>query len=379
MQEPLFESSEPLPKDDSPQPLEPSPSNEIEIVKPGRMDCGLPQPGWKLAIAIVVGIWLIHGITMLLGLLMTDPSAFGNPQAGSSLIERLTSGQLVQLLAFDQGVFVLVAFLGTWWVFGKRFGRVIPMQWPPMRHVALICLLVLPLAVMDGFLAQKVIEISETLFGVTPSQDLPELLGGITEEPALTLLLILAVAPAFGEELIFRGVIGRGLVGRYGIFAGILGTSVLFSIVHGNWPQGVGVFFVGVMCHVAYLSTRTLAAPILLHFLNNTLPVLALKSLASQNAEGAMNAADQMTTDISPWIVLAAAVCVAVLGCLLWKTRVQFRDIDGHVMEEFPSGVEAPEGAAIVEHRPVPLFWFPLAGVSYLLFLVSTSLNTPAM
>ncbi|MCA9070941.1 MAG: CPBP family intramembrane metalloprotease, partial [Planctomycetaceae bacterium] len=217
--------------------------------------------------------------------------------------------------------------------------------------------------------------------GITPSQgDLPELLDGITKDtPTVYLLLILAVAPALGEELIFRGVIGRGLVARFGIFGGILATSVMFSAVHGNPVQGIGVFFVGVMCHVAYLSTRTLAAPILLHFLNNTLPVMALKSLALQNPDGPMKAADEMATSVSPWIAIAAMLCVAVLGCLLWLTRVQFRDLDGLVIDEFPPGVEAPAEAAMIEHRPVPLFWFPLAGATYLLFLVTTSLSAPAM
>lgn len=361
--------------------MEPTLSDELEIGPPERKRFELPRPGLGMAMAIVVGIWLVHGITTLLCMLWIDPSVFTSSEAGSNLTQRLSSGQLVQMLAFDQGVFVALAFLGTWWVFGKRFRQVIPMRLPPMRHVALIFLLVLPLAVLDGFIAQQVIDIGETLFGTTPSQgDLPELLDGITKEtPTVYLLLILAVAPALGEELIFRGVMGRGLVARYGIFSGILATSVLFSVVHGNWVQGVGVFFVGVMCHVAYLSTRTLAAPILLHFLNNTMPVLALKSLATQNPDGALKAADQMATSLSPWIALAAAVCVAVLGCLLWKTRVQFRDSDGLVMDQIPPGVEAPAGAAMVEHRPVPLFWIPLAGVSYLLFLVSTSLNAPAM
>lgn len=374
-----FELPESIPGDDSAPKVEPSLSNEIEIVEPGRT-LSLPRPGLGLAVAIIVGIWLVHAVTTLLCMAMIDPSVFSNAGAGS-LTERLTAGQLVQMLAFDQGVFVLLAFLGTWWVLGKRFGRVIPLHFPPMRHVALIIFLVLPLAVMDGFLAQQVIDIGESVFGITPSQgDLPELLDGITKEtPTVYLLLILAVAPALGEELIFRGVIGRGLVARFGIFSGILATSVLFSVVHGNPVQGIGVFFVGVMCHVAYLSTRTLAAPILLHFLNNTLPVLALKTLAAQDPEGPMHAADQMATGVSPWIAAASVVCVAVLGSLLWKTRVQFRDADGLVIDQVPPGVEAPTGAAMVEHRPVALYWFPLAGVSYVLFLASASLSAQAM
>ncbi|MCA9068087.1 MAG: hypothetical protein KDA84_04155, partial [Planctomycetaceae bacterium] len=173
-----FESSEPLPNDEFPQSAEPLLSGEIEIVQPGRTRLTLPQPGLLLAIGIVFGILLIHGVTAFFTLWMIEPSVFSQPiGSDTALTERLTPQQLVQMLGIDQGVFVLLAFLGTWWVFGKRFGQVIPLRLPPMRHVALIFLLVLPLAVMDGFIAQQVIDIGETVFGITPSQGyLPELL-----------------------------------------------------------------------------------------------------------------------------------------------------------------------------------------------------------
>jgi membrane protease YdiL (CAAX protease family) len=276
-------------------------------------------------------------------------------------------------------MFVLVAFLGAWWVFGARFSRVIPCAIPAGRHLALLLLLMLPLAVMDGFLAQQVIDIGENAFGHSPSQgDLPELLDGVSREASTgTLLLILAVMPALGEELVFRGLIGRGLIARKGIVLGVLWTSILFSVVHGNPVQAVGVFFVGVMCHVAYLATRSILAPMLLHFLNNTLPVIALKNLAQHPADDPA-AADALVSNVHPLIAVAAMAAVAAIAVLFWKSRVEDLDEDGQVLRAGVPSVEPPANAVFTRLRPAETVWPVLAGIAYFLFLASVSLHAPA-
>lgn len=337
----------------------------------------LPRPGLGMAVLIVLAIPLVHLVTTLAYVLAFVPELI-RQTSGSALTESLSPRELVGLLAFDQSMFVLAAFLAAWWAFGRRFPRVIPSALPAGRHITLIFLLVLPLAVMDGFLAQQVIDIGERFFGHTPSQgDLPELLDGVTREASTgLLLLILAVMPALGEELVFRGVIGRGLIARYGIVSGILWTSVLFSVVHGNPVQAVGVFFVGVMCHVSYLATRSLLAPILLHFLNNTLPVVALKSIAA-GPEDAL-AADQLAGSANPVMALAAMLCVLALAALLWKSRVEYLDHEGEVIPEPVPSVEPPAEAVFRRCRPAQGIWVTLAALAYLVFLASGSLGVPA-
>jgi len=46
----------------------------------------------------------------------------------------------------------------------------------------------------------------------------------------------------------------------------VLLTSVLFGAIHGNVPQGVWAFILGCFVHLAYLATRSLWVPMLLHF-----------------------------------------------------------------------------------------------------------------
>ncbi len=335
-----------------------------------------------MAVLIVLGVVLIHLISSSIYfayLMFSHRELFAGkgPKAGVSVLEQLQSGEMFQLLAFDQGVFLLAVFTIAWLVFRKRLTRVIPFRVPTFRHVGLITLLILPLTVMDSFLVQMLIDVWKTLFGTSPWQgDLPTVLGGVTDETSTVMLLvILALAPALGEELVFRGVIGRGLIARQGLVAGVLWTSLLFSAVHGNPVQAVGVFFVGVMCHVSYLATRTILAPMLLHFLHNALPVLVLKHLAALKDQGTP---EDLASRVPPLMAVAAAVCVVLLGCLLWKSRVQYLAADGaYLIDDIPT-VEPPAEAEQERYRPVTRSWAAIAGVAYLLFLMSSRLAVPS-
>ncbi len=382
MLEPSSESRQPAPGEEVSQPLETDnpPAEEVpeaDVVLVSVPPRDLPQPGLWLAVLMVLGIPVVHLTTTLLYMAFAHPELFS--QAGGSLAEKLSSQGLIRLLAYDQAMFVLVAFAAAAAVFRGRFFRVIPFSPPPMRHVTLIFLLVLPLAVMDGFLAQQVINFWEAAFGTSPSQgELPQILDGVTKDtPTGLLVLVLALLPALGEELVFRGIIGRGLIAREGLIVGILWTTILFSVVHGNPVQAVGVFFVGMMCHVSYIATRSLWAPILLHFLNNTLPVLALKAMAEQAGDGPL-ATEQMVGELSPWIALAAMLCVAVLAGLMWKSRVEYLDEEGAVIPQNTPTVESPAGAAFFRCRPVKASWVAVACAAYLLFLASSSAAMPA-
>src|SRR5207247_6579582 len=100
-----------------------------------------------------------------------------------------------------------------------------------------------------------------------PSQQL--VVDSNAQNPLWFTLLVLAVGAAVNEELFCRGFLGRGLVGRYGVVLGVLITSAIFGLIHGNVPQGIWAFVLGCSLHLAYLATRSLWVPMLLHFLNN--------------------------------------------------------------------------------------------------------------
>lgn len=81
-------------------------------------------------------------------------------------------------------------------------------------------------------------------------------------------LLIMAILPAFGEELLCRGMLQTGLNTR-GAWFGVFISAFLFSFMHGNPNQTIHQFGLGVVLAVVYILSGSLLPCILLHFLNN--------------------------------------------------------------------------------------------------------------
>lgn len=97
-------------------------------------------------------------------------------------------------------------------------------------------------------------------------------------------IALFAAAPAIIEEFIFRRLIGQGLVGRLGTTRGVLMTSTLFGLWHWTLPHVASAFVMGLFLHLTYLKTRSLTAPILVHFVNNLMWILLSQSLLTPDA-----------------------------------------------------------------------------------------------
>lgn len=81
-------------------------------------------------------------------------------------------------------------------------------------------------------------------------------------------LLIMAILPAFGEELLCRGMLQTGLNTR-GVWFGVFISALLFSFMHANPNQTIHQFGLGAVLAIVYILSGSLLPCILLHFLNN--------------------------------------------------------------------------------------------------------------
>lgn len=86
-------------------------------------------------------------------------------------------------------------------------------------------------------------------------------------------ILLLAVLPAIGEELIFRGMILHGLRSRYGEVMSVVLSALMFALMHGSLQQLVYPFLLGLIMGWIVLRTGSLISSIILHFVNNFLVV----------------------------------------------------------------------------------------------------------
>lgn len=122
------------------------------------------------------------------------------------------------------------------------------------------------------------------------------------------ILALIFVAPVV-EELVFReSTIGRMLRGGLSPWTAIIFSSLLFGVVHANPAQIPFASLMGILLGYLYYRTGTLALPLFLHVLNNTLAVL-LVLICGEDA----SLLGMFGNDV---IAILAASVSCVVGCL---------------------------------------------------------------
>ncbi len=131
-----------------------------------------------------------------------------------------------------------------------------------------------------------------------------EMFDRMTGDDLATVLMGCAIAPVV-EEMLFRGVILRGFLARYGRAQAIWGSAALFGLAHLNVYQFVAALLLGAVCGWLYERSRSLVPSIALHAAYNT----ALNALANVGSD--TGDSTQVTLSAGLWI---ASMLVAGLG-----------------------------------------------------------------
>lgn len=99
----------------------------------------------------------------------------------------------------------------------------------------------------------------------------------ISEDTFTVFLLVSFFAPII-EEILFRGIIQKGMINN-GVKPrnAIIISALVFGLVHFNPWQFIGAFLLGLVLGVVYFKTKSLLMPILLHFFNNTIAAIMMK------------------------------------------------------------------------------------------------------
>ncbi len=312
-----------------------------------------PGPGIPEAIAWMLGVILVHVIGMVaavfvvLFLQIVSMSTGGEPPSNAELqatIMGLPETYGLELMTIEMLVFLVVAVAATRVRLGPRTPNLLGIRSLKMNHLLLICAVSIPISLMCGGFHQLTLGIWNEYFAHLPGMgffehlNVNESIKPLGESAPIGLLfLVVAVAPAIGEEVIFRGIIGRGLVARHGILAGVIMTSLLFAVVHIHPAHVVALLPLAFFIHLIYLVTRSILAPMLLHLLNNSLAVVLLKISATTPA-----LADASEPNMPWYVMVISAGVVGLVGWTLWKSRVEYRTEDGELWSPGYPSVEIP-------------------------------------
>lgn len=143
-------------------------------------------------------------------------------------------------------------------------------------------------------------------------------------------LFMIAIIPAVGEELVFRGLIQRHLSDLFkNAHVAIILASIVFSLAHFQIYSFLPRFFLGLILGYAYYYGRSLWYPMIAHLVNNTMGVMFyyLSSLKEEVADKTGTIEDIGTTELLPVLAFGSIVLVAFLFFVWVKTLQSSRDV----------------------------------------------------
>ena len=130
-------------------------------------------------------------------------------------------------------------------------------------------------------------------------------------------LFMIALIPAIGEELVFRGVLFR-IFQKWvrNIHVVIFITSILFSAMHLQFYGFIPRLFLGLLFGYLFWYSRSLWVPIIIHFINNGTAVTAEWYYRRQGIDAS---AEQFGSSDSGLVVIVSLLLVTGLFIILRK------------------------------------------------------------
>jgi uncharacterized protein len=268
--------------------------------------------------------------------LFSDFSALtdvGNPDTGSLL-------KFFQVLQ-EIGLFIFPAWLAAWFFSGR------PGHYSGLDRPASFLILI-----MVGILLFISLPFNNWIAILNEHMKLPGFLGGMeqwmkeAEDQAGQVtdlfldvktvggffinLLMIAVLPALGEELVFRGVLQRLFREWFrNNHVAIITAAVLFGVVHMQFYGVLPRILLGLMFGYLYLWSGSLWVPVFAHFLNNGAAVVVawLSSRGLVNINYEQFGATENPLLITGSLLLTAALLVTIrYRCRMKQQDIVIRD-----------------------------------------------------
>ncbi len=93
---------------------------------------------------------------------------------------------------------------------------------------------------------------------------------------ASAMLIVAGFFVPLAEELFFRGVLYQALRNHFGVWVGIIISSVIFGALHGDVSIAGATFVMGLVLAFFFEKSRSIWPSVLIHALNNSLKLAAI-------------------------------------------------------------------------------------------------------
>jgi len=174
---------------------------------------------------------------------------------------------------------------------------------------------------LEQMAREKEDQLAEFTKAATQFHTMPDMLLG---------LLVIALLPGIGEELVFRGLIQNELWrGSGNIHLAIWASAFVFSAIHMQFFGFLPRMLLGALFGYLYYWSGNLIVPMFAHFFNNSFSVVVIylehKSLLDAGVE---------ETESAPWpAVLLGVVLTILLLVYLWRFFRQYYGRPGSTPE----------------------------------------------
>jgi len=124
-------------------------------------------------------------------------------------------------------------------------------------------------------------------------------------------LCLMAILPALAEELSFRGTLQQILGNRH---VAIWVTAFIFSAIHMQFYGFIPRMLMGAMFGYMFVWTGSLWIPILMHFVNNSIAVIAFYIMGNNSNADTFGAG-------TTWYIGVLSLLITCLGLLIFYRR----------------------------------------------------------
>ncbi len=136
----------------------------------------------------------------------------------------------------------------------------------------------------------------------------------------LLVIFTVAVLPAIGEELVFRGILQNGLIKAFGnIHVAVFVSAALFSFIHFQFFGFFPRMLLGIVLGYLYITSGNILVSMLMHFTNNAMAVIAL----NLHAKGQLGIDPDSSKDLPVISIYISIILSSVLMFLCWRMYKQ--------------------------------------------------------
>ncbi len=277
--------------------------------------------------------------TMLLGILLAVPFYGTDILSSMNSMYDVNNPSSLVLLKYFQivnqiGLFLIPSFFFAWLV-SRRVKRYLGFTTKPyLLSIVLGTAAILFSLPFIGWLGE-----------LNHQMNLPEYLSGIenwmknSEEQARLLteaflsttsigglainMLMIAIIPAVGEEIFFRGILQR-LFNQMtrNVHAAVIISALLFSALHMQFYGFLPRFVLGLILGYLYAWSGSIWVPIIVHFINNAFAVMAMFLVSHNMVETDLDSLG--TTNSQPLIIISVMLVMLLMGVVYyWEKKKQ--------------------------------------------------------